>query len=181
MYTTLAGPPAGYKAGKKEVSDPMKSSTVPASGPLRQPALTFGPNAQLKRFAKRAGTIFALVGGCLIAALALGATTGFWAGALVMAFPAAATAAGAVYALRMASTRVLLEPERLRIVRAGQTAASVPYHTIERLTIRQANGGLLPEVWVKDKPIAVPVGFFEQGDNLLKTLAARAGVDWEDL
>lgn len=159
----------------------MKPSTAPASGPLRQPPLTFGPNAALKKFTKRSGAIFAVIAVFFLAALGVGVVTNWWSAAILTAFPAVGTAAGAIYALRMSSTRVLLEPERLRIVRAGATAASVPYYTIERLTIRHADGGLLPEVWAKGKPIAVPVGFFEQGDTLLKTLADRAGVDWEDV
>lgn len=120
------------------------------------------------------GTIFAIT---TVAAIYFQ----LWLMPVFMAFPLISLVAGGVYVNRIKNTRVVIDLERLRVMRASTVVAAVPWRQVSRLTMRQQQGGILYEVWVKDQPIMLPAGFLEDGDKLVQAVSARAQKPWDML
>jgi hypothetical protein len=103
----------------------------------------------------------------------------WWMIPLFMAFPAVSVVAGAVYANRLAASRIVLDGERIRIMQGQTVEANIPWTQISRLTVRRERDDDVFELWLRNQPVRLPAAFFENSDQLLQAVSARTRRPWE--
>jgi hypothetical protein len=153
-------------------------------GPLPAGQQVFKPRASVYKFQ----SFFPLIVAGLVLAVLLGGGIAYalraylplwWMIPLFMAFPAVSVVAGAVYANRLAASRIVLDGERIRIMQGQTVEANIPWTQISRLTVRRERDDDVFELWLRNQPVRLPAAFFENSDQLLQAVSARTRRPWE--
>jgi hypothetical protein len=126
-----------------------------------------------------AGLLLAVVTGGGIAFALRAYLPLWWMIPLFMSFPAVSVIAGAVYASRLASSRIVLDADRIRIMQGQRVEANLPWGQISRLTVRKERNEDVFELWVRNQAVRLPVAFFENSEELLQAVSARTRRPWE--
>lgn len=153
----------------------------PQQGPGGQ--LVFKPRESLARFASFfppliAGTGLLFLAGCGVGYY-LGGTSTILVPAMML-MPLGSVTVGMLYARRMMGARVIIDPQRLRLLQDNKLQMEIPWGAITRLQIQPTDQGdehFL--IWAGAQELPFPAAFFDHQDKLLAEISRRANRPWE--
>jgi hypothetical protein len=141
----------------------------------------FKARAAVLRFARVFPGFLAAAVALWLLACAIAWWLNAWLMPVFMLFPLLSALVGYWYLRQMATLQIVVLADRLRVTQGNQTTLDAAWQQMSRLTVRTGKNGPIYEIWLKNAPIVVPVGFVERGPELMTLVAQRSRRAWESL